>query len=183
LEDDVRDEGGDNREHDRPMEVHRGDPAEQPVGRTRVLEASRDDEQAREQDEQRPVDLAVDLVRIHPPRHERHGGARDRDDGDGNARQERQQHHRDRCDRLPQQGIVHGQPRVRGDLERRVRQMAAVDEGDNAEHAHEADDGDRRLVGEEAPVADPREASDQHVLRVPGKRRHAADVRRGRQRH
>src|SRR3989442_8145419 len=39
---------------------------------------------------------------------------------------------------------------------------------DNEEDAPEPEDGDGRLAREEAPVADLREAPDEHVLRVPG---------------
>src|SRR5437667_4510834 len=45
-----------------------------------------------------PVDLAIDLLRLHAPREERAAGARDGDDRDRRAGEERDQHHGDRGD-------------------------------------------------------------------------------------
>jgi hypothetical protein len=61
----------------------------------------------------------------------------------------------------------------------RLRELAAIHEPDHAEHQREPDDRDRRLAQQEGPVADPREAAHQHVLRVAGQRGHAAHVGRG----
>jgi hypothetical protein len=73
---------------------------------------------------------------------------------------------------------------VRGQVHRRelVRQMPPIGEPQHPHHAHHANHRHRGFPGQERAVADPREAADQHVLRISGQRRDASHVGGGRER-
>ena len=72
----------------------------------RLFEPRDDDEQAGEHDQQRPVDVEIDLLRLHPPRHQQQRAG---EDGDARHRQaeEEQDHHGEGDDeRLDDQAAV-----------------------------------------------------------------------------
>jgi hypothetical protein len=107
-------------------------------GEAGSLERAREDEQADEQHEQAPVHLAVDLLRLHPPRQQGAGGPTDRHHRDRHPGEERQQHHADRDQRLRHQGIVHDVTLGRGVAGEPRRELPPVHEPDDQEHARQA---------------------------------------------
>ena len=146
-------------------------PAEHLGGQTRLLHRADDHEEPGEQHEQSPVDLAVDLLRIYPPREQRVGGAPDGHQRDRHAGQEGHQHDRHRGDGLDHEWIVYREAIFEVHGGQLVRKLPAVHQPDHAEHQRGADDRDRRLAQQERAVADVGEAAHQHVLRVAGEGR------------
>ena len=163
----------------RPSALRHCDPVRR---EQRLFRAGDDDEHAGEQDEQRPVELAVDPARLDLAREkqERAGDNRGLRGGDAGEEGDRE---RDAGDaRLEDLALVHvAGKEMRLDLALE-REFLRIDETHHDDDGDEAKDGDRRERGGEGRVRDPRQRPDHHVLRIAGDRRDAPAIRRGRNR-
>jgi arylsulfatase A-like enzyme len=180
---DVAQQGGRGHEHGKAVEVEHLDGVQQRCRQPRPVRPADDDEEPDEEDQQPPVDLVVDRRGLDGPRDQQHGGANGghegrRDPGE-EARQYEDQHdggfhprgHRSR--RRGHDGILHA------DAVDGPAQAEPVHQGPVGQQAH---DGDRPQARDEGHVRHAGQRPDEHVLRVAGDRRHAADVRRRRHR-
>ena len=149
-----------------------------------LLEARDDDEQPDEHEEQRPVDLAIDLLGLDPAREQQQRAADDRHLGDRLAGEERTTIIASADEnRLDDQRPVIAARAARLDGGSRSRSETR-DGRSSAMSSDRQDEARQRATGAqcrgERPVGDVREAADDHVLRVAGDRRDAADVGRHR---
>ena len=179
VADDVRNDGGDHGQAGDRVQADRRQQLEQPRRQADLLDAADDDEQADEEDEQIPVDLAVDLLRVDAAGDEERGGADGRHHGRVLAHQEAGEHQRGDDEPLDHHRAVDRarRPARRGD--RPGDELAPEEQYQQRRVERQAEQRHRPERGKKGAVGDLRQAADQHVLRVAGDRRDAADVGAG----
>ncbi len=79
IADKVRQDRRYGRQHRHTRDVDPADGRDHVRADDRLLKAGYDDEQAGEHDQQRPVDIEIDLLRLHPPGEEQHRAGEDGD--------------------------------------------------------------------------------------------------------
>ena len=177
IADEVRQHRRDRRQDRRCLEIELADRRDHFRRQHVRLQRRDDDEQASEHEEQRPIDLAIDLLRLDLAREQQQRAADDRHLGDGLTGEEKD-HHRKRDEnrlgnehRMRAGGTRHddGEPLA-------TQKFPTINEREEQNREGEANRRHWPQGRGERPIRDVREAADDHVLRIASDRRDAADI-------
>lgn len=141
IADDVGEHRRDERERRRLIESKGSEACDFTRRQDHLVESGDDDEQSREHQEQRPVDLAIDLLGADPPRQQQEPAGDDRRFGGRNAGEKEPDHRRGDQQRLGGERGVIG-PRHRRDWRQLLARQELTRKGERHKEDRQRDAGE-----------------------------------------